>query len=445
MTGSSQDVELDPVAVEFKLTPPFSRNEGNCWIARLPERFQAVCDTGSQPRRSPFLLTENGSLIGLPHTLHRDIAQRGGGLFSHWAADFYFSASDNSDPNHNGRAYAIVLSRGAADPELVRLMSPESKPTGSVASPAAPSTAPETPAHPAPTGESADSQAGVGAEAVRAGPTSRPFGPRQDVDQCSGIVAVFGSSYCGSTLVNVMLGAHPEIFAGGELHWVLAKPDGTVCAICGEHCRYWTLENRRSLTAENFYHQLSRIFGRRIIVDSSKMHDWFGPMLPRFSDVPQSKVLIVKHPIRHAASFVEKARLGEIETKYLDVDIVLYYVRVFYQVCLGNHDFDRIIRYEDLVKDPQGILADILAPVGLQVAPGMHDWKSAECHMIGGNSGPRAQVSNIPPTGEFRQRKYKRSGVFLDDSYAETLSIEEVERVALNEDARWIKRTFGYA
>jgi hypothetical protein len=54
---------------------------------------------------------EDGRPTGEAHSGHRDIAQQGRGLYSHWAQTLYFSATDNSDPNENGRTYSLLIER----------------------------------------------------------------------------------------------------------------------------------------------------------------------------------------------------------------------------------------------------------------------------------------------------------------------------------------------
>jgi SAM-dependent methyltransferase len=47
--------------------------------------------------------------VGPPHSVHQAIRQTGGGRFSHWGYELYFSASDNSNPNSNGKRYRVAL------------------------------------------------------------------------------------------------------------------------------------------------------------------------------------------------------------------------------------------------------------------------------------------------------------------------------------------------
>ncbi len=58
---------------------------------------------------SPAILLEDGRAIGPGNALHADIGTKGGGLFSFWKGNLYFSTSDNSDPRTNGRKYTLRL------------------------------------------------------------------------------------------------------------------------------------------------------------------------------------------------------------------------------------------------------------------------------------------------------------------------------------------------
>lgn len=96
----------DPPGMLLVLQPPFSRyraaGSGYCWKAPLP---WPDGDTGAFPIRSLVVVGEDGRPLGPAHALHADIEARGCGRFSHWEGTLFFSTSDNSDPNHNGRRY----------------------------------------------------------------------------------------------------------------------------------------------------------------------------------------------------------------------------------------------------------------------------------------------------------------------------------------------------
>ncbi|HEU4683250.1 MAG TPA: SGNH/GDSL hydrolase family protein [Nitrospira sp.] len=66
-------------------------------------------DTSVTPYESETQVWENGRLLGPAHQLHASIRQEGGGKYSHWNHDVYFSASDNTDPRSNGRRYSAKV------------------------------------------------------------------------------------------------------------------------------------------------------------------------------------------------------------------------------------------------------------------------------------------------------------------------------------------------
>jgi hypothetical protein len=98
-----------PETIKLKteiLTAPFAREGGHCWITNM-KYLEEYADVIDHPFRSPLVLLENGQTLPMPHALHDEIRVYGAGRYSHWNSYLYFSASDNSDPNTNGRKYAI--------------------------------------------------------------------------------------------------------------------------------------------------------------------------------------------------------------------------------------------------------------------------------------------------------------------------------------------------
>jgi ABC-type polysaccharide/polyol phosphate transport system ATPase subunit len=84
----------------------FKEEIGFCWQIDLGE-FPIKGDSIEEPRLSPFILCEDGRTLGIGHAAHEMIRDTGKGLFSHWGKILYFSASDNSDPQSNGRKYSL--------------------------------------------------------------------------------------------------------------------------------------------------------------------------------------------------------------------------------------------------------------------------------------------------------------------------------------------------
>ena len=82
---------------------PFLHEKDNCWISHTVVN----CDSDNLkfPASSQVRLFENDVELGPAHSIHDDIRKSGRGRFSLWAGQLYFSASDNTNPNLNGRKY----------------------------------------------------------------------------------------------------------------------------------------------------------------------------------------------------------------------------------------------------------------------------------------------------------------------------------------------------
>jgi hypothetical protein len=78
--------------------------EGFAYIA-VPRRP----GLSSHEHPSQARVLEDGiPLPGPANSLHADIRRLGGGRYSFWHNEVYFSTADNSDPRTNGRIYAIA-------------------------------------------------------------------------------------------------------------------------------------------------------------------------------------------------------------------------------------------------------------------------------------------------------------------------------------------------
>ena len=94
-------------SLPFRLQPPFKHDGGKGWSQRLPAEFAWSTDDSTHPRRCPLAMFEDLAALPVPHAPHAAIREHGGGRFSLWSGELYFSTSDGSDPNANGREYAL--------------------------------------------------------------------------------------------------------------------------------------------------------------------------------------------------------------------------------------------------------------------------------------------------------------------------------------------------
>ncbi len=79
---------------------------GHCWVIDVGH---AECADDRNANTSPLLLFEDHVPIGPAHCLHDEIRQKGAGRFSHWQGHLWFSSSDNTNPQSNGRQYTARI------------------------------------------------------------------------------------------------------------------------------------------------------------------------------------------------------------------------------------------------------------------------------------------------------------------------------------------------
>lgn len=87
------------------LRAPFRHDDGHAWGCALPDL--PAGDHAGDGQNSLVVLYEDGVPLESGHALHDDIRRLGGGRYSHWGKGLLFSASDNTDPNTNGRDYEV--------------------------------------------------------------------------------------------------------------------------------------------------------------------------------------------------------------------------------------------------------------------------------------------------------------------------------------------------
>src|SRR6516165_10004413 len=92
-------------AERVPLFPPFRSDRGNAWMATAP--WPMPDDMAGWRDGLTTCLYEDGVRLLRAHIPHDAIRTSGGGLYSHFGRRIWFSTSDNSDPNTNGRRYEV--------------------------------------------------------------------------------------------------------------------------------------------------------------------------------------------------------------------------------------------------------------------------------------------------------------------------------------------------
>lgn len=287
------------------------------------------------------------------------------------------------------------------------------------------------------------------------------------------VIAVMGISYCGSTLLNLMLDTHPDIAGVGEVHALLdwfGEGYAKSCATCTEACPQWTPEVVRSLSQEHFYTLMAARLQARTLVDTSKTPQWFDAST-RFQEegaVRFVPVVMVKHPVRHLASLLlnhlavhaseeEAATMLKNPVARRQAMATLLTRRLIpeYNAILsalpgifGARPF-HVVRYEGLVREPARELTPLLHDLGLAYDVQIPSCYAFPHHYIGGNSGAGYQYhkrdEDIKSPGGIKEAFYKHTtGIAMDDKYKAVFRDEEVAMLQRDPIVQDVCSKLGY-
>jgi 2-polyprenyl-3-methyl-5-hydroxy-6-metoxy-1,4-benzoquinol methylase len=91
-----------------ELAVPIQKQRGHMWSVSVPDLSHLADNAPARRGKSPIFVFENAQQLASPHSMHDDISKYGAGRFSHWGDAVYFSTSDNTNPNENGRVYRLI-------------------------------------------------------------------------------------------------------------------------------------------------------------------------------------------------------------------------------------------------------------------------------------------------------------------------------------------------
>ena len=235
------------------------------------------------------------------------------------------------------------------------------------------------------------------------------------------VIFIAGTSHSGSTLLDLMLNAHPEIISTGELLKLNRqlevrnplKQTYTRCS-CGAaslwRCEFWSAVDRRtrqtsgkSLVDLNMldcreldasrasnavvFKAISEVSGKKFIVDSSKLPKRLSYLM-RLKDLNVYPVHLIREPKGQIYSVIRKHG-GFLKH-------IFRYELVHEQIRRGLESVPHsVVRYEDLVLDPECTLRSVLKPLGLNFHPQQLAWAEAVKHDVAGNGMRFVETSEL--------------------------------------------------
>lgn len=197
--------------------------------------------------------------------------------------------------------------------------------------------------------------------------------------------------YSGSTLLGLMLGAHPSIFYAGETNKTRTLNDPSaplkrrVCRACGPGCAVW--DGLRLADGEDLYEVLARRSGRPIVFDSTKELHWIDAALGALGGAVAVRLVVLTRDGRAVVNSRRRKLADAIPVRELAA-FWSAQMRGVEQLAATFPGPVHRVRYEELTSRPEQALRALADFVGVAFDPRMLDPWSSEQHPLGGNDGP---------------------------------------------------------
>ena len=258
------------------------------------------------------------------------------------------------------------------------------------------------------------------------------------------VLGIAGTHYCGSTIVGLCLGSHPDVFASGELTYIVEAGVNASCRVHGVECAFWTRDFVRECAADRSSMHAAVAaraggLGATVVV--------YGDKLPACYDrVDLGGCLILyKRPEAYAYSALTHDRVPL--TAALD-----HYADVYSRL-LDRADIAAIIGYEHFAAQPEEALRSLSKELEISFDPAMlAPWEYRDrLHLLGGNSGAFAQLLPLALFEEDSRSEYWRTAyspehvewirrhhrsIALDEKWREHLSAKQLRGIKRHRDAQ---------
>lgn len=244
------------------------------------------------------------------------------------------------------------------------------------------------------------------------------------------VLAIIGTGYSGSTLVQKTLSRDSRVLAAGEilrLRAVNAKeafvPESLLlegCDLCHSHgcsCPVWTDSLLASVAGPEVetYRAIALSTNTSIIVDGSKSTFWYLRLLQSMEATSSADIRIiflntVRHPVAYAYSLYRRG-LGSLESGV--AEWVRVQSDVFRVVNFPSQSRPMlVVNYDKFAPEPARSAERLMLNVGLPYLP-LDEVPAVNKHYLGGNIGVKGTLlgENVNWSGALLDSKKRYEGI----------------------------------
>ena len=265
-------------------------------------------------------------------------------------------------------------------------------------------------------------------------------------------VIICGISFCGSTVMNLVLGSLPDAAAIGESHWIVDRLIDQkrnrlrYCRLCDKYCDILTTEFRDEMrVSENWYSDIAKKLKTDVLVSSDKNPNY----LKRFDGYMDSKLIVLfKNPLFSWESFWKRRNLEIGNLRHRQIGVFLEHYCENYDFFLdlkkgGKHDNILFLEWDTFLMSPTSVLKKLCQKLELQYSSDALEYWNKRHHYIGGNfsiysrlNGKGAGSLALRTPHLLREPKIKKS----DKQMILEHKIVEAYHRMKEEEAKWLLR-----
>jgi hypothetical protein len=225
------------------------------------------------------------------------------------------------------------------------------------------------------------------------------------------VIYIYGTSYCGSSIANLMLNSQRIIRGLGEAHILYEPHKEYNCPVCKEVCKVYAEWDRK----ENFYDFCFKHYKCEILVDSSKN----VRKLPLSSEHTLRNFVISKEPQAFAVAWLweQRTRRPYDTIESAIASWIEKHKGIMEHLQRKQHVY--FFPYKLLSLDPVWFTSHVCRICGIPfMKPLLEKWQETDTHIMAGNNEVRYQVvahkeeEKLEELGSHMEGKYGR--IFYD-------------------------------